>query len=86
MNKKHMHLSMCLLAICVYSVEMSIRSFFWGFFFFFFFLLRCTCIIRQFSGRRLNWSCRGGLHHNHGNTGSKLHLQPTPQLTAMWDP
>ena len=29
-----------------------------------------------------------GLHHSHNNsnTGSKLHLQPTPQLTAMQDP
>ena len=24
-----------------------------------------------------------GLHHSHSNTGSKLRLQPTPQLTAM---
>ena len=27
-----------------------------------------------------------GLHQSHGNTGSKLHLQPTPQLTEMPDP
>ena len=26
------------------------------------------------------------LHHSHSNTGSKPHLQPTPQLTAMLDP
>ena len=25
------------------------------------------------------------LHHSHSNTGSKLRLQPTPQLTAMLD-
>ena len=27
-----------------------------------------------------------GLHQSHSNTGSKLHLQPTPQLIAMPDP
>ena len=27
-----------------------------------------------------------GLRQSHSNTGSKLHLQPTPQLTAMLDP
>ena len=27
-----------------------------------------------------------GLHHSHSNTGSKLCLQPTPQLTATIDP
>ena len=26
-----------------------------------------------------------GLHHSHSNTGSRLHLQPTPQLVAMPD-
>ena len=27
-----------------------------------------------------------GLRHSHSNLGSELHLQPTPQLTAMSDP
>ena len=27
-----------------------------------------------------------GLGHSHSNTGSKPHLPPTPQLTAMADP
>ena len=27
-----------------------------------------------------------GLHHNHSNMGSKLHLWPTPQLIAKPDP
>ena len=27
-----------------------------------------------------------GLHHSRGNTGSELHLQPTPQLAEMPDP
>ena len=27
-----------------------------------------------------------GLHHSHSNAGSKLHLQPTPQLMATPDP
>ena len=26
------------------------------------------------------------LHHSHSNAGSKLRLQPTPQLTATRDP
>ena len=26
-----------------------------------------------------------GLHHSHSHMGSKLHLQPTPQLMAMPD-
>ena len=27
-----------------------------------------------------------GLCHSHSNTGSKLHLRPIPQLTAIPDP
>ena len=27
-----------------------------------------------------------GLHHSHSNSGSKPHLQPTPQLMAALDP
>ena len=27
-----------------------------------------------------------GLHHSHSNVGSKLHLQPTPQIRATPDP
>ena len=27
-----------------------------------------------------------GLHHSHGNVGSKMHVQTTPQLPAMPDP
>ena len=27
-----------------------------------------------------------GLHHSHSPTRSELHLQPTPQLTAILDP
>ena len=27
-----------------------------------------------------------GLHHSHSDTGSKLHLQPTPQLMTTPDP
>ena len=27
-----------------------------------------------------------GQCHSHGNTGSKMHLQPTPQLAATPDP
>ena len=27
-----------------------------------------------------------GLYHSHSNSGSELHLPPTPQLTATLDP
>ena len=27
-----------------------------------------------------------GLHHSHSNSGAKLHLRHTPQLTATLDP
>ena len=27
-----------------------------------------------------------GLHHSHSNVGSKLHLQPTPELAAALAP
>ena len=36
-----------------------------------------------------NGTIAAGLHHSHsnvGNVGSKLHLRPTPQVTAVLDP
>ena len=42
------------------------------------FLLWPTCGIWKFPGQGSNQSCSWGLRHSHGNTGSELHLQPTP--------
>ena len=36
--------------------------------------------------RGLIGAIAAGLPHSHSNLGSKLHLQPTPQLTATQDP
>ena len=36
--------------------------------------------------RGLIGAVAAGLHHSHSNTRSKLHLRPTPQLTATPDP
>uniref|UniRef100_A0A8C3WPZ7 Ig-like domain-containing protein n=1 Tax=Catagonus wagneri TaxID=51154 RepID=A0A8C3WPZ7_9CETA len=36
--------------------------------------------------RGLTRAVAASLRHSHSNTGSKTHLQPTPQLTAMLDP
>ena len=41
-----------------------------------------TCSIWMFQGQGLNQSCSWGLRYSYGNTGFKLHLQPTLQLTA----
>ena len=40
----------------------------------------------EVSGSGSNKSHSWGLHHSYGNTGSKPHLQSTPQLVAMSDP
>ena len=63
-------------------------------FFFFFF---CLFVFLSFSraalaayggsqARGLIRAIAAGLHHSRSNSGSMLHLQPTPQLTAMPDP
>ena len=36
--------------------------------------------------RGLIGTVAASLHHRHSHAGSKLHLRPTPQLTAMLDP
>ena len=36
--------------------------------------------------RGLTGAVAAGLRQSHSNSGSKLHLQPTPQLTATPDP
>ena len=58
-----------------------------SFLLFFFLLLRATpkaCGSSQARGRIK--AAAAGLHHSHSNTGSELHLHPTPQLMVMLDP
>ena len=59
------------------------------FFFFFFFFGLFTAIPAAYGGSRargLIGAIAASLHHSHSNVGSKPHLQPIPQLTAMPDP
>ena len=51
------------------------------------------CVLRAASAayggshaRGLIGAVAASLHQNHSNTGSELHLQPTPQLMAMLNP
>ena len=55
--------------------------------FFQFFLFRAALVAYGASQARGQIRAAAtGLHHSHSNTGSKLHLQPTPQRTATPDP
>ena len=57
------------------------------FFFFFFGLFRAAPMVYGGSqARGLVGAVAAGLHHNDSDTGSKLQLRPTPQLTATLDP
>ena len=62
---------------------------------FFYFILTCfvVCVFRAAPTAYGGSQARGqigaaaaGLGHSHSNAGSKLHLQPTSQLTATPDP
>ena len=67
------------------SLPLSLLPFF--FFFFFFGLFRAEPeVYGSFQARGQIRATLASLHHSHSNTGSKLHLPPTPQLTAMLDP
>ena len=46
----------------------------------------CCCSIWKFQARGQIGAAAAGHSHSQSNTGSKLHLQPTPQLTATPDP
>ena len=61
---------------------------YWSFFLFFLFLLfRATPKAYEVSQPRGQiGAMAASLHHSHSNKGSKLHLWPTPQLTATPDP
>ena len=50
------------------------------FFFFYFYVTYGSSQVRGGIGAAF-----AGLCHSHGNTGSELHLQPTPQFAAMTD-
>ena len=57
------------------------------FFFFSFSLFRATQgVYGSLWARGQIGATAADLQHSHSNAGSKLHLQPTPQLTAMLDP
>ena len=64
----------------VFSFSLSL------FFFFFFFFWAAHMTYEGSQARGLIGAVAASLHHSHSNTGSKLHLQPTLQLTAMPDP
>ena len=62
------------------------EALFFVFPFFFFFLLFRTAPVAYASSQargRIR-AAAAGLHHSHGNAGSKPHLQPTQQLMATW--
>ena len=49
-------------------------------------LYGCTGSISKFPGEESNWSCSCQPIPHQSNMGSKLRLQPTPQITAKPDP
>ena len=54
---------------------------------FFFYLFRATP--EAYGGSQARGRIRAaasGLHHSHSNTGSEVHLRPTPQLKATPNP
>ena len=68
----------------------SYSRFLFSFFFFlsfFFLLFRAALVAYGVSKARGEIGAIAARHsHSHSNTGSKLHLQPTPQLMATPDP
>ena len=59
--------------------EYLLRRFFCSFLFF-----RAAPVAHRSSQARSQIGpVAAGLHHGHSNTGSELHLRPTPQITAM---
>ena len=69
------------------TTEIGVRTcevFFFVFFFFFFFRAAPTTYGGSQARRQIE--AVASHSHSHSNVGSKLHLQSTPQLTAMPDP
>ena len=72
----------CILHYCI-------RIQFFCFFGFFCFFLLFRAALAACGGSQARCPIRAtaaALPHSHSNMGSELHLQPTPQLTAMLDP
>ena len=60
-----------------------------SFFSFFFFFCLFRAALAAYGGSQARGQIRAvaaGHSHSHSNAGTKPHLQPTPQLTAMQDP
>ena len=81
--------------MCSYSLENKMFRMYIIFKdFFFFFLSFCLFAISWAASaahgdsQAKGWirAVAADLHQNHSNAESELHLQPTPQLTAMLDP
>ena len=52
----------------------------------FFFLFRATPVAYgSYKARDQTGTAAVGIHHNHSNAGSELHLKPTPQVVATLD-
>ena len=59
-------------------------NFFFFFFFFFFWLFRATPVAYgNYQARGQNGAVAARLHYSHSNVESKLHLQPTSQLSPQ---
>ena len=67
------------------SIDVNILYFFL-FFYFFAFSRAASVAYAGSQARGLMGAVATGLHQGHSNAGSKMRLQPTPQLTAMLDP
>ena len=66
----------------MFHIDMTYYSFFLNFF-----LFRATpTAYGRSQARGQIRAAAAGLYHSHSNTGSKSHLQPIPQLTAIPDP
>ena len=73
----------------LFFLIVSVSYFFIYFFCLFFFFAISRATPAAYGGSQARGGIRAvasGLHQSHSNTGSKPHLQPTPQLTAMPDP
>ena len=68
------------------GISVNIKRYWQLLFFFscFFRVAPVSCGVSQARGRI--GATAASLHQSHSNTRPKLHLRPTPQLTAMQDP